>query len=349
MADRKNKFGFEPIEAPAAKERTRSPGPMGTAVREAAEDLRQSTDAKVEQRRRNSEDAKVLRAAREDGRLIERVALDAVLTDALPRDRLDLSDVAVSEAMDELKASILARGQKEPIEVWRDGAGALQLKKGWRRLTALRQLRDETGEAAFDTVLARISEADDTRLDRYVDMVEENVIREDLTFAEMAAVVLEAAADPAVDETNPGALVSRLYGSLHKTKRSYIRSFVFLLSALGDDLKFPKDLPRNLGVSVSRRLQDDGVPDILRERLRLAQSGEIQRVVLEAFLEAAEGKGRVAERPLKRDSKVTFRVNDVKVVARRGECRIVMDRDFTEVPRDQLEEALLRFSEAISD
>ncbi len=140
MTDRKNKFGFEPLEPPSAPGRTRAPGPMGAAVREAAEDLRQSTDAKVEQRRRNSEDAKALRAAKDDGRLIERVALSEVQTDSLPRDRLDLSDVAVSEAMDELKASIRARGQKEPIEVWRDGAGVLHLKKGWRRLTALRQL-----------------------------------------------------------------------------------------------------------------------------------------------------------------------------------------------------------------
>ena len=64
MTSRKNKFGFDTIETPAVSGRSRSPGPMGAAVREAAEDLRQSTDAKVEQRRQNSEDAKTLRAAR---------------------------------------------------------------------------------------------------------------------------------------------------------------------------------------------------------------------------------------------------------------------------------------------
>ena len=348
MSGRKNKFGFDAIETPSISGRSRSPGPMGTAVREAAEDLRQSTDAKVEQRRKNSEDAKTLRAAREDGRLIERISVDAILTDALPRDRLDLSDVAASEAMDELKASIRARGQKEPIEVWRDGAGALQLKKGWRRLTALRQLLEETGDAAFASVLARVDPTDERLLDRYVDMVEENVIREDLTFAEMASVVMEAAADPAVEEKDAGALVSRLYGSLHKTKRSYIRSFVFLLSELGEDLRFPKEVARNLGVSVSRKMQDAGVPEALRGALRRAQGGATQREVLESFLagEAGQGAGTPSKTP-KRDSKVTFRLDGLKVVAKKGECRIVMDKDFTEVPRDQLEEALMRFHEAL--
>lgn len=348
MTGRKNKFGFDPIDAPTTPTRERSPGPMGAAVREAAADLRQSTDAKVEQRRQNSEDAKTLRAARADGRLIERLDIDLIKTDALPRDRLDLSDVAVSEAMDELKASIQARGQKEPIEVWRDGAGELQLKKGWRRLTALRQLHEETGDAAFSTVLARVDETKAERLDRYVDMVEENVVREDLTFAEMAAVVLEAAADPAIEERDAGALVSRLYAALHKTKRSYIRSFVFLLSALGDDLKFPKEVARNLGVSVSRRLQEEGVPANLLSDLRRAPDGAAQREVLERFLATGEaGRGATPAKQPKRDSKVTFRVNDVRVVARKGECRIVMDRDFTEVPRDRLEQALAQFNAAL--
>tara|TARA_R110002096_G_scaffold108686_10_gene237875 strand:- start:683 stop:1183 length:501 start_codon:yes stop_codon:yes gene_type:complete len=43
------------------------------------------------------------------------------------------------------------------------------------------------------------------------------------------------------------ALVGRLYGSLHKMKRSYIRSFVFLLSALGLTCAFPKRYPATLG------------------------------------------------------------------------------------------------------
>ena len=70
--------------------------------------------------------------------------------------------------------------------------------------------------------------------------------------------------------------------------------------------------------------------------------------MLAAATEAETGRG-TAPRPVKRDSKVTFRVNDVKVVARKGECRIVMDTDFTEIPRDKLEEALIGFAAKLGE
>ena len=44
-----NKFGFAPVEPDAPRRRERSVGPMGAAVREAAESLTDATDAKVEQ------------------------------------------------------------------------------------------------------------------------------------------------------------------------------------------------------------------------------------------------------------------------------------------------------------
>ena len=43
-----NKFGFAPLEVDAPARRERSVGPMGAAVREAAESLTDATDAKVE-------------------------------------------------------------------------------------------------------------------------------------------------------------------------------------------------------------------------------------------------------------------------------------------------------------
>ena len=64
----KNKFGFEPLEpAPSRPARDRAPGPMGAAVRDAASNMTEATEAKVEQRRRNAEDAKAYRAARQEG------------------------------------------------------------------------------------------------------------------------------------------------------------------------------------------------------------------------------------------------------------------------------------------
>ena len=341
---KKNKFGIEPLAPVGELRRERSVGPMGAAVREAAEDLHASTEAKVEQRRKNAEDAKAFRNAQAEGRVLVRIPLGEISTSALPRDRIDLEAVALADEMEELKASIRARGQKEPVEVFRDADGVLQLKKGWRRLTALRQLLDETGDDAFGTVVARIDDSAAERLERYIDMVEENVVREDLTFAEMAQVVLEAAADPSVEEQDTDVLVNRLYGSLHKMKRSYIRSFVTLLCELGDALRWPKAVSRNLGVEVVRRMQREGDAEALVRLLRQATSAEAQRAALERY---AGGAAAAVTKPAARREKYECRVADMKITARDGECRIKADLDFTGVPRDRLEEAIRAFDRVL--
>jgi ParB family chromosome partitioning protein len=343
----KNKFGFGPIDPPAAPEpRERSVGPMGAAVREAAGSLQDSTDAKVEQRRKNAEDAKAFRTAQGEGRLLVAVSLEDVQTTDLPRDRLDLAAVAASDEMEELKASIRERGQKEPVELYRDADGGLQLKKGWRRFTALSQLFQATGDAAFSTVMARIEDGNDDRMSRYIDMVEENVVREDLTFAEMAQVAILAASDTSTDEADPDAIVLRLYGSLHKMKRSYIRSFVFLLLTLGDALKFPKAVSRNLGADVARALKGGEDAKQLRTALLRTTTDSQQSAVLHNFLKKA--RSGVVDVPKKdRKEKREFHVGDMKVTARNGECRIVSPVDFTSIPKGQLEVAIAAFEAAL--
>ena len=350
MSPSRNKFGFEPMDpqSPAPK-RDRSVGPMGAAVRDAASSLQDATEAKVEQRRRNAEDAKSFRAAQEDGRLLEAVPVDAIHTDDLPRDRLELDAVEASDDMEELKTSIRARGQREPIEIYRDGQGVLQLKKGWRRLTALRQLHAETGDEQFANVIARIEVRAESRLDRYVDMVEENVVRENLTFAEMAQVAVLAAQDSDVDEGDPDAMVSRLYASLHKMKRSYIRSFVFLLIQLGDSLKWPKAVSRNLGVDVSRSIRSVDGLEALKQRLETCDTSDAQNETLARFVsEASEksGAGRAKPKPQPKEKR-EFHVGKMKITARKGECRIVAGVDFASLPKGQLERAIEAFEEAL--
>jgi len=354
MSSGKNKFGFDPIEpAPAKTSRARSVGPMGAAVREAAASLQETTEAKIEQRRRNADDAKAWRAAEAQGRVLVRLLLSDVRTDDLPRDRLDLRAVALSDEMEELKTSIRARGQKEPIEVYRDPHGFYQLKKGWRRLTALSQLLTETEDEAFMHIVARVEPADEAsrpdRISRYVDMVEENVVREDLTFAEMAQLAIQAARDPQIDGEDADAMVARLYGSLHKMKRSYIRSFVFLLSEMDGALKWPKAVSRNLGVDLARALKAQ--PDragILRRSLASCAAPEDQAEALTFFLQAGQ-KAKAASKPTERKEKYEFHVGATKVTARSGECRIVSQRDFTDVPRDRLEQAIRAFEAALEE
>jgi ParB family chromosome partitioning protein len=340
----KNKFGFAPVEAETPPQRSRSVGPMGAAIRDTAESLTESTEAKVEQRRQNAEDAKTFRSAQADGLILTRVPLADVHTDDLPRDRLELE--AVADEMEELKSSIRVRGQKEPVELYEGADGRLQIKKGWRRFTALSQLFAETQDDAFASIIARIEQSEERRLSRYIDMVEENVVREDLTFAEMAQVAITAADDLAVDERDPQALVGVLYASLHKVKKSYIRSFVSLLIFLGDDLQWPKSVPRNIGVDVARRLkaEQDAAPD-LKLRLRAASTVDAQNEVLRSFVAAPSGS---PVRPVKAPKqKFEFHVGDTKITARQGECRIMSGVDYAAVPKAQLEQAIRAFEEAL--
>lgn len=348
-----NKFGFEPLEdAPSKGARDRKPGPMGVAVREAAESLNASTESKLEQRRQNAADAKAFREAQADGRVLMVLELASIHTDDLPRDRLDLGSVAASDEMEELKSSIRARGQKEAIEVYEGSDGRLQLKKGWRRFTAISQLFAETGDPEFATIIARMADPVEVRIARYIDMVEENVVREDLSFAEMAQVAIAAARDPDIAENDPEVLVGRLYASLHKMKRSYIRLFVFLLQELGDDLRWPKEVSRNLGADVARALKASASgKSLVKGLLVAANSVEEQTAALQGFVQVRQGPiSTVAETRIttsKPREKFEFHVGKSKVTARKGECRIVSGVDFTSVPRDRLVRAIQAFENSL--
>ncbi len=346
-----NKFGIAPVDAPqAAARRAKEVGPMGAAVRDAASHMVSSSEALVEQRRQNAAEAKELRTARESGRLLERISIAQILANDLPRDRLQLDDVSSSSEMEELKASIRARGQKDPIVVYSDGQGSFQLVNGWRRLSALRQLFDETGDERFSFAVAKIVSADGERIEQYIDMVEENILREDLTFAEMAQVVLDASRDPATGSSDPDVLVGRLYAAFHRTKKSYVRTFVTLLLALDSDLKWPKAVPRNLGLEVGRRLKDDSdaVAD-LRAQLSDAKSPEDQNSVLLRFSSAPLlGADQKQKASAAGREKLEFHSGDMKVTARNGECRIKSKVDFISLDRNTLERAVAAFNAVIA-
>ena len=89
--------------------------------------------------------------ARETGRIVLDLPLEAIAADHLTRDRLPVED----EEMGALRASIRAHGQRTPIEVTplvadgEEGALPYGLISGWRRLEALKALFAETGDARF--------------------------------------------------------------------------------------------------------------------------------------------------------------------------------------------------------
>jgi ParB family chromosome partitioning protein len=352
MAGPKNRFQI-PIapDAAAPSAPKRRPGPMGAAGREVGENLATATEAQIEARRRNAADAKAWREAQEEGRVLVRVPISEIRADDLPRDRLDLEGVAAADEMEELKASIRANGQKEPIELYIDRNGAKQLKKGWRRLTALRALHAETGEDRFAEAVCRIMADARDRVALYVDMVEENAVRENLTFAEMAQVVIAARDDARCGFSSYDEALGRLYGALHRMKRSNIKQFVTLMHLLGDALRWPKAIGRDLGANAGRALNaDKALAAAARPRLLAAKSADEQNAALQWIIDAAKGEGAPAK-PAKTDAapKLEFRCGPAKVTARRGECRIKGPDDFASISRERLEAAVAAFYAALGE
>jgi ParB family chromosome partitioning protein len=328
---------------------------MAVAGRDSAEALTRLAEEQAETRRRNADEADAFRVAREDGRVLQRLPIHAVGTDSLPRDRMALEQVAQAPEMDELKASIRARGQREAVEVWscadETHAPRWQLKSGWRRLEALRQLHAETGEGRFATVLARVVDNTKDRVGLYLAMVEENAVREDVSFAEMANVALAMTRDPIAGVATVDEAVTRLYGSLQKTKRSNIRRFVDLLGTVGDLLPAPRDIPKNLGADAARAvMQSPELVTTLRKLLTEAEDAAQQNAALDSVVamgrpepsEGANGKGGATGVSQARQ-KYEFHHAGMKVTARPGEVRIRCDEDFAKMPRDQLEAAIAAF------
>jgi ParB-like chromosome segregation protein Spo0J len=189
-------------------------------------------------------------SARAEGRLVQNLPLDAIEVDHLIRDRI----AADAEEMAALKASLLARGQQQPIDVVDLGTGRYGLISGWRRLSALRELFQETGEARFGSVLALLRRPEGAS-DAYLAMVEENEIRLGLSHYERARIAA-LAADQGVF-ASPQEALRALFAHASRAKRSKIGSFITLHRALGDALRFPAAIPERLGLALAQAIEAD--------------------------------------------------------------------------------------------
>lgn len=191
-----------------------------------------------------------LRAARAEGRLVQDLPLEVIEETHLVRDRMAADDAEMAA----LKESLKARGQQTPIEVVELEGGQYGLISGWRRMTALRALAQETGEARFATVRAFLRQPRSAS-DAYVAMVEENEIRVGLSYYERARIVARAAEQGVYPDE--GAALRGLFASASRAKRSKIGSFIAIYHALDDQLRFPSAIPERLGLSVAKVLKED--------------------------------------------------------------------------------------------
>lgn len=189
--------------------------------------------------------------ARAEGRFVQALPLDQVDEGWLVRDRVSVD----AEALSGLTESLRAHGQRTAIEVVDHGAGAVPrygLISGWRRLSALRALHAETGEARFANVLA-VLRRPETAGDAYVAMVEENEIRAGLSYYERARIAAKAVEAGVFPSTK--LALQQLYANASRARRSKIGSFLSLYSALGDALSFPSAIPERLGLALAMRLE----------------------------------------------------------------------------------------------
>jgi len=193
----------------------------------------------------------MVQSAREEGRLIQALPIDAIEARYLVRDRLlDGSD----EDMESLVESLRRRGQQTPVDVVDLGAGRYGLISGLRRLTALRGLQSETEDGAENTtVLARLISPESAPA-AYVAMVEENEIRVGLSYYERARIVLRTV-DAGVFGTQREALQT-LYATASRARRSKIKSFVTVVEALDRVLRWPTQLGERMGLALSRALTE---------------------------------------------------------------------------------------------
>jgi hypothetical protein len=192
----------------------------------------------------------VLAEARAEGRLLSRLALEAVEADYLVRDRAGHDD----EEMLVLVESLRAHGQRTPIEVTELAPGRYGLISGWRRITALARLHKETGDPKYGSVIAQIR-TPATAGDAYVAMVEENEIRLGLSYYERARIVARSV-ERGVFDSDRQAL-QRLFSTASKAKRSKIGSFMAIHRQLASWLRFPRAVPERLGLTLARVLETD--------------------------------------------------------------------------------------------
>jgi ParB family transcriptional regulator, chromosome partitioning protein len=226
-------------------------GPMAAAIHETAGSLRDRAALEAQIRAENDALAHDHVRLKKLGLITDLIDLDLIDTWKLTRDR----SKAFDEEIGSLIASIRDVGLSNPIRVEVADDGRYELVQGYRRLMAYRTLLKDTGDVErFGKIPATIMLQGEGLDQLYRQMIDENMVRKDISFAEMAQLAVNYASDPGTFETNPDKVVSDLYGSASYAKRAHIRRFIVLIEALGESLKFAHEIPRNLGLALAERL-----------------------------------------------------------------------------------------------
>ncbi len=325
-------------------------GPMAAAITENAEALASRQQAEAAIREENDRLAHQFVELKKQGLIVDLVPIDQIRTDKLIRDRAPKRD----HEIDELKDSIKSVGLSNPIRVEEHEEG-WELVQGWRRLTAYRELYKETGNPAYARIPAGLV-ARGAKLDElYIRMVDENLIRRDISFAEMAQLAVAYAREPETTVAGPLDAVDRLYASAGRQKRAYIKHFTTLMRAIGPALKHAEAIPRRLGLELVKRLEEnpDLAVDIQHVLLNTQRPDvETELAILQSFAKPVPAGTKPKPAP-RSTAKTTFKLSRpegvAKCTAADGRLELQVNRDFTAMDRRRLEEALQAFLDTLSD
>lgn len=312
-------------------------GPMASAISETSQATASRTETEAQIRAENDALAHEHVRLKKLGLITDLIPLEAVQMTKLRRDRAEMRD----PELEELKASIKEVGLANPIRVEQVG-GAYELIQGFRRLSAFKELRAETGDMRFAKIPAALVPRGEPLADLYRKMVDENLVRKDVSFGELAELAIVFARDSGIELDDA---VGKLYASALKQKRSYIRRFAGLLSQLDGVIAHPHAIPRALGLDLSKRLQDspEQVQELKELRVAAGQLSELQEPqFLRDFL--AQKPKRQLARLKPATAKTSLRLRrpegEARVLACDGKVELKLARDFSSIPRDELQAAI---------
>jgi len=338
--------GTDPAPAPEPRR-----GPMAAAISENAEALSARQKAEVAIRAENDRLAHEYVALKKNGQIVGPVPVAEIRAEKLIRDRVAERD----PELDELKASIKAVGLSNPIHV-EEVEDGYELIQGFRRLSAYRELHAETGDETYARIPATL-QARGAQVDvLYRRMVDENLVRRDISFAEMAQLAMSYGDRTGQTIGYGGDPVDVLYASAGRQKRSYIRHFAHLLRMLGDALKFPEAIPRATGLGLVKLLDThQRAAGQLRALLQAHPDRNAQEEL--ALLRQALAKGvpkPKKQKPAPKSStRTTVKLNRPEGTARctasLGKFEVLMEHDFGAVDPRRLERAARAFLDALKD
>lgn len=327
-------------------------GPMASAIAETVETTRERQEIEAKIRAENDALAHEHVRLKRLGLVVDLIPPDQIEMHKLVRDRKKGPD----NELKDLKVSIAELGLSNPIRVEARLDGGYELIQGFRRLTAYKELLDETGDSnRYGAIPAAVSQPGDSLESLYRRMVDENLVRKDISFAEMAMLALDYASDPDTEVSDPDKAVAILYKSAGYQKRSYIRTFIRVVERLGNELRFIEEIPRALGLALATKLdEDDGIVPMIHDALKDWDGRSVadELNVLRQFVGGLpiENDRTVSEmvravattKPARAKTSFQFdrREGRGKCVAAVGRLEIRLDRDFTTIDRRRLEQAV---------